>query len=100
MNAAFAQSRAAGVASFAWAEVAAVLASRVGMRRHRLGVDNIMFAARTVQQAKNREFDGVVVPSKSAANTSGDCLYNAITRAAVVHGYVQSEELLKAPPFA
>ena len=31
------------------------------MRRHHLGVDNIMVAAMTVQQAKNREFDGVVV---------------------------------------
>jgi hypothetical protein len=53
MNAAFAQSRAAGVTSFARAEVAEVLASRVGMRRHYLGVDNIMFAAMTIQQAKN-----------------------------------------------
>jgi len=31
------------------------------MCRHHLGVDNIVFAAMTVQQAKNREFDGVVV---------------------------------------
>ena len=105
MNATFAHSRAAGVTSFARAEVAAVLASRVGMRWHHLGVDNIMFAAMTVQQAKNREFDGVVVllPSKSAGtpNISGDCFYNAITRARrwcmVI---VQSEEPLKAPPFA
>jgi UvrD-like helicase C-terminal domain len=82
-----------------------VLASRVGTRRYHLGVDNIVFAAMTAQQAKNREFDGVVVllPSKSTGtpNTSGDCFYNAITRArrwcTVI---VQSEELLKAPPFA
>jgi hypothetical protein len=38
-----------------------VLASRVGTRRYHLGVDNIVFAAMTAQQAKNREFDGVVV---------------------------------------
>jgi len=82
-GAAFAQSRAAGVTSFARAEVAAVLASRVGMRRHHLGVDNLIFAAMTVQQAKNSEFDGagVLSPSKSAGtpNTSGDCFYNAIS---------------------
>jgi hypothetical protein len=38
-----------------------VLASRVGTRRYHLGVDSIVFAAMIAQQAKNREFDGVVV---------------------------------------
>jgi hypothetical protein len=55
------QARAAGVTSFTRTEVVAVLASRVAMRRQRLGVDKTMFTAMTVRQAKNREFDGVVV---------------------------------------
>jgi hypothetical protein len=99
------QARAAGVTSFARNDVAAVLASRVAMRRQRLGVDKTMFAAMTVQQAKNREFDGVVVlwPFQVGGDAEHKrrLLYNAITRArrwcTVI---VQSEELLKSPPFA
>lgn len=99
------QARAAGVTSFTRTEVVAVLASRVAMRRQRLGVDKTMFIAMTVQQAKNREFDGVVVlwPFQVGGDAEHKrrLLYNAITRArqwcTVI---VQSEELLNAPPFA
>jgi hypothetical protein len=55
------QARAAGVTSFARVDILDALASRIAMRRQHLGVDNVTFAAMTVQQAKNREFDGVVV---------------------------------------
>jgi hypothetical protein len=99
------QARAAGRTSFSRAEVAAVVARRVAMRRQRFGGDNVDFAAMTVQQAKNREFEGVVVlwPFKVGGDAEHKrrLLYNAITRArrwcTVI---LQSEELLKTPPFA
>lgn len=99
------QARALGVTSFSRSEVAAVLARRVAMRRQRFGADNVAFAAMTVQQAKNREFDGVVVlwPFKIGGDAEHKrrLLYNAITRArrwcTVI---LQGENLLKVPPFA
>jgi superfamily I DNA/RNA helicase len=62
------------------------------------------FAAMTVRQAKNREFDHVVVLwpyiIPNDAEQRRRLLYNAITRAkrscAVL---VQVQELLEAPPF-
>jgi superfamily I DNA/RNA helicase len=63
------------------------------------------FVAMTVQQAKNREFEHVVVIWPYTIPNDDDqkrrLLYNAITRArrsCLV--LVQAQELLDAPPFA
>jgi len=98
------QARAAGVTSFSRADVTAIMARQVEMRRQRLGADKVNFAAMTVQQAKNREFEGVVVlwPFKVGGDAEHKrrLLYNAITRArrwcTVI---LQSEDLLKTSPF-
>jgi superfamily I DNA/RNA helicase len=99
------QARAAGVTSFTRAQIAAVLARQFTMRRQRFGTQNIEFAAMTVQQAKNREFEGVAVlwPFQVGGDAEHKrrLLYNAITRArrwcTVI---LQSQELLKTAPFA
>lgn len=98
------QARAAGTVSFRSAEVAAVVARQVAMRRQHFGVENVDFAAMTVQQAKNREFEGVVLlwPFKVGGDPEHKrrLLYNAITRArrwcTVI---LQGEGLLNAAPF-
>jgi hypothetical protein len=99
------QVRAGGATCFSRTEVVAVLARQFSIRRQRLGIDDVRLAAMTVQQAKNREFDGVVV--LWPFQTGGDAehkrrlLYNAVTRArrwcAVI---LEGENLLKVPPFA
>lgn len=99
------QARAAGTMSFGRAEVAAVVTRQVAMRRQRFGIDEVNFAAMTVQQAKNREFEGVVVlwPFRVGGDVEHKrrLLYNAITRArrwcTVI---LEGEGLVKAPPFA
>jgi superfamily I DNA/RNA helicase len=81
------------------------LARQFSIRRQRLGIDDVRLAAMTVQQAKNREFDGVVVlwPFQTGGNAEHKrrLLYNAVTRArqwcAVI---LEGENLLKVPPFA
>jgi superfamily I DNA/RNA helicase len=74
------------------------------MRRRYGAVDRGEFVAMTIQQAKNREFDHVVViwPYTIPNNDEQKrpLLYNAITRAqrsCLV--LVQARELLEAPPF-
>jgi hypothetical protein len=62
------------------------------------------FTAMTIQQAKNREFDHVVVLWPYTVVNDGEqrrrLLYNAITRAKrSCTVLVQSQELLNAPPF-
>jgi hypothetical protein len=99
------QARAAGITSFGRAGIAEIIAERVVARRQRFGVDDADFAGMTVQQAKNREFEGVVVlwPFRVGGDAEHKrrLLYNAITRArrwcTVV---LQAEELLQTPPFA
>ena len=99
------RARVTGATSFSWAEVSAILARRVSMRRQRMGADGVHLAAMTVHQAKNREFEGIVVlwPFEVGGNAEHKrrLLYNAITRArrwcTVI---VQGEGLLSAPPFA
>jgi superfamily I DNA/RNA helicase len=86
------------------AEIEAVIARQLAMRRQRHGADNHDFAAMTVQQAKNREFEGVVVlwPYQVGGDAEHKrrLLYNAITRArrwcTIV---VQNPNLLQDAPF-
>ncbi|MGC8476943.1 MAG: ATP-binding domain-containing protein [Acetobacteraceae bacterium] len=99
------QVHAAGVTRFDQAEVSAVVRRHMALRRHHAGGDQATFVAMTVQQAKNREFEGVVVlwPYQVGGDTEHKrrLLYNAITRArrwcTVI---VQNEKMLAAPPFA
>ena len=78
------QARARGRTEFSRADIEAVIARQVAVRRQRYGSDNYDFAAMTVQQAKNREFEGVFVlwPYQIAAtpSTNGDC-FTAHSRA-------------------
>jgi hypothetical protein len=98
------QASAAGVTRFEPAEIAAAVRRQVALRRHHSGGDLPTFVAMTVQQAKNREFEGVVVlwPYQVGGDTEHKrrLLYNAVTRArrwcTVI---LQNEELLTAPPF-
>lgn len=76
----------------------------VDMRRHQAGTRAGGLLAMTVHQAKNREFDGVVLMWPYAVG--GDeaarrrLLYNAITRArGWCNVIVQGQDLLKKPPF-
>jgi hypothetical protein len=93
--------RAGGKSQFTRAEIEAVIARQLAMQRQRHGADNRDFAAMTVQQAKNREFEGVVVlwPYQVGGDAE-HLLYNAITRArrwcTIV---VQNPNLLQDAPF-
>lgn len=98
------QARAAGKALFSRAEIEEVIARQVATQRQRYGVDSYGLTAMTVQQAKNREFEGVAIlwPFQVAGDAEHKrrLLYNAITRAqrwcTVV---LQSDDLLKSAPF-
>jgi hypothetical protein len=98
------QTHAAGVMSFSEVEIAAVVRRYVALRRQYAGSIQAKFVAMTVQQAKNREFEGVVVlwPYQVGGDAEHKrrLLYNAITRASrwctVI---VQSGQMLAAPPF-
>lgn len=73
-------------------------------QRQRIGGIQRRLAAMTIHQAKNREFDGVIVIWPHSAGGSDDqkrrLLYNAVTRAknwcTII---VQSKKILTAPPF-
>jgi hypothetical protein len=99
------QAHAAGVTSFTRADVAAVIGRQVALRRQRFGADTMDFTGLTVQQAKNREFDGVVVlwPFQVGGDAQHKrrLLYNAVTRArrwcTVI---LQGDGLSTTPPFA
>jgi DNA helicase IV len=81
-----------------------VISRQIATQRQRFGGDGVEFGAMTVQQAKNREFEGVVVlwPFKQGGDAEHKrrLLYNAITRAkrwcTVI---LQGEGLSNAPPF-
>jgi len=86
-------------------EVLELVHRYVGIRRHQTAARDGGFLAMTVHQAKNREFDGVVLMWPYA--TGGDdearrrLLYNAITRARRwCHVIAQGQDLLKKSPFA
>ncbi len=87
------------------AEVSAQLQRFISIRRQQSKDADRGIHAMTVHQAKNREFDGVVVmwPFEFKADDEGKrrLLYNAVTRArrwcSVI---VQSDKMLKSPPFS
>jgi hypothetical protein len=98
------QAWAAGAMMFDPAEVAQLVRRQVAVRRQHARSDDALFAAMTVQQAKNREFEGVVViwPYQVGGDAEHKrrLLYNAITRArrwcTVI---VQGDALLHDAPF-
>ena len=98
------QARARGRTEFSRADIEAVITRQVAIRRQRYGSDSYDFEAMTVQQAKNREFDGVFV--LWPYHIGGDAehkrrlLYNALTRARRWCTVVaQNADLLQAAPF-
>ena len=86
-------------------EVMERLKKYVSLRRHHVNHSAVGLLAMTVHQAKNREFDGVIVmwpyTVKGDDEAKRRLLYNAITRArrwcTVI---VQSKEMLGKSPFA
>lgn len=98
------QIHALGRAEFAREEIEAIIARNVAFRRQYSGSGAHLFTAMTVQQAKNREFDGVVVlwPYQVGGDEEHKrrLLYNAVTRARRwCHVIVQGQNILAAPPF-
>jgi len=98
------QARARGRAEFSRADIEVVITRQVTIRRQRYGSDNHDFVAMTVQQAKNREFEGVFVlwPYQIGGDAEHKrrLLYNALTRARRWCTVVaQSADLLQAAPF-
>jgi len=76
----------------------------LSQRRRHGGRAQVEFAAMTIQQAKNREFDHVIVLWPYTIPNDNEqrrrLLYNAITRAKrSCTVLVQSQGLLQAPPF-
>ena len=91
--------------NFTRAEIEAVIARQVSLRRQHGGGASHQLTAMTVQQAKNREFEGVVViwPYQVGGDAEHKrrLLYNAITRAKRwCNVIVQSQHILDAAPFA
>ncbi|MEM9961817.1 MAG: ATP-dependent helicase [Pseudomonadota bacterium] len=99
------QVHACGREAFTRAEVEQVITRQVSLRRQHGGSASHQLTAMTVQQAKNREFEGVVViwPYQVGGDAEHKrrLLYNAITRAkrwcSVI---VQGQNILAAAPFA
>jgi hypothetical protein len=98
------QRRVLAVEEITGADVSRQLNRTLAARRRYGGRTQAPFVAMTIQQAKNREFDHVIViwpytiPSDDEQKRR--LLYNAITRAqrsCLV--LVQADELLNAPPF-
>ena len=82
-----------------------MIARQVSLRRHHGGGASHLLTAMTVQQAKNREFEGVVViwPYQVGGDAEHKrrLLYNAVTRAKRwCNVIVQGQNILAAPPFA
>lgn len=99
------QIHALGRVEFARAEIEVVIARNVALRRQHGGGAPHLFTALTVQQAKNREFDGVVViwPYQVGGDAEHKrrLLYNAVTRARRwCNIIVQGQNILAAAPFA
>jgi hypothetical protein len=98
------QARVAGKTEFTRAEIEVAITRQIGIRRHRYGADNHDFAAMTVQQAKNREFEGVFIlwPYQVGGDAEHKrrLLYNAVTRAQRWCTIVaQGPQILEEPPF-
>lgn len=99
------QVHACGRANFTRAEIEAVIARQVSLRRQHGGCTSHQLTAMTVQQAKNREFDGVVIiwPYQVGGDAEHKrrLLYNAVTRAKRwCNVIVQSPNIFAAAPFA
>jgi UvrD-like helicase C-terminal domain/AAA domain len=99
------QIHAVGRSFFTREEIEAVIARNVALRRQYGGGGSHLFNAMTVQQAKNREFEGVVViwPYQVGGDIEHKrrLLYNAVTRAKRwCNIIVQSQNILGAAPFA
>lgn len=98
------QIHAVGRTEFTRVEIEAVIARNVAFRRQYGGGTAHPFTAMTVQQAKNREFDGVVViwPYQVGGDVEHKrrLLYNAVTRARRwCNIIVQGQNILAAAPF-
>ena len=99
------QMHAAGRTDFTRIEIETMIGRFVTMRRQHGGSPSRRFTAMTVHQAKNREFDGVVVIWPHTVAGSVDqkrrLLYNAVTRARKwCNVIVQSQNIRNAPPFS
>lgn len=99
------QIHACGREEFRRAEIDAVIGRNVNFKRQHGQATTHRYTALTVQQAKNREFDGVVVlwPYQVGGDDEHKrrLLYNAITRARHwCNVIVQGQNILNAPPFA
>jgi len=99
------QIHACGRTQFTRAEIEAVIARQVSLRRQHGGGASHQLMAMTVQQAKNREFEGVVIiwPYQVGGDAEHKrrLLYNAITRAKRwCNVIVQGQDILAAAPFA
>lgn len=98
------QVRATGRAEFQSTEIESLIARQVALRKQWGAGDEHQFVAMTVQQAKNREFSGVVLIWPYQVGGDADhrrrLLYNALTRArrwcTIV---VQNREILESAPF-
>lgn len=99
------QIHALGRLEFSRADIETAIARNVQRRRQHGGNTPCLFTALTVQQAKNREFEGVVViwPYQVGGDVEHKrrLLYNAVTRARRwCNVIVQSPNILAAAPFA
>lgn len=99
------QFHACGRADFTRAEIEAVISRHVSLRRQHAGSASHQLTAMTVQQAKNREFEGVVViwPYQVGGDAEHKrrLLYNAITRAKRwCNVIVQGQNILGTAPFS
>ena len=99
------QIHACGRTDFSRAEIEAVIARQVVLRRQHGGGAVHQLTAMTVQQAKNREFDGVVIiwPYQVGGDAEHKrrLLYNAVTRAKRwCNVVVQNKSILRSAPFA
>jgi len=99
------QRRTRGLREFAAADLRRQISRALSLRRRYAQREQNLFKAMTIQQAKNREFDHVIVlwPYTVPKNDEQQrrLLYNAITRAkrsCLV--LVQSKQMLEWPPFA
>lgn len=99
------QTHACGRTDFSRAEIEAVIGRQVVLCKQHGGGATHKFTAMTVQQAKNREFDGVVViwPYQVGGDAEHKrrLLYNAVTRAKRwCNIIVQNKNILGSAPFA
>jgi hypothetical protein len=99
------QVHACGRDEFTREEIETVIGRNVALQRQHGRSTTYRFTALTVQQAKNREFEGVVIlwPYQVGGDAEHKrrLLYNAVTRAKRwCHVIVQGRNILTSPPFA